>query len=270
MAWRNPKINWLATDGVSSTDLNRIEDNTLHLYNMFDSYAPSKVEGGKFYYRNEVGVWVQVGADNYDGRLGEVIYNVPNWATAQAFIDAIPKVNAGPRTILLPNGATPGNAASSPLRFENFIGGALSIQGKGITPSSGSWTEVWPGITISGCLCRVFVYNIILHNLLNIQNCFSVRVNTMDINLRNAGSNEGVSGTGVWVGAVSMFEVLNCNITGCISNGAEVFGASTGRFAYITGTNTRGFNVRESLLMVASISSTFGPDLKSGGGQIFT
>lgn len=33
MAWTNPKTNWTSVDGVTSTDMNRIEGNALELYN---------------------------------------------------------------------------------------------------------------------------------------------------------------------------------------------------------------------------------------------
>lgn len=58
MAWQTPKTNWTGVDGVRDTDLNRIEDNILELYNTYKVH-------------NDVTVYVNAstGSDNGAGTI---------------------------------------------------------------------------------------------------------------------------------------------------------------------------------------------------------
>lgn len=47
MAWINPKTNWIPADGISNTDLNRIEGNTLDLDSRVQTWINFKAKGGE-------------------------------------------------------------------------------------------------------------------------------------------------------------------------------------------------------------------------------
>lgn len=232
MAWQTPKTDWGRPDGVRNTDLNRIEDNILYLYN-------SALHADHTVYVN-----INSGSDSSGNGTSSSPYKTITYA-----LSSIPRNFNGYSVIISVAGGTYNEAVT--------ISGFSPIVM--ITGTAGS-NVVLQSLRVDGCCCSIGSLNVIANGAVYVTNGgkligdanitvsgYSLTVNyggvvsINDLVVRNASSYAIEVNRGGYLYTSSISGTGNTSGIRCQSGGIVAYGASSiGVSSLMTFTSTGG------------------------------
>ena len=225
MAWQTPKTNWTAADGVRDSDLNRIEQNILELYNTESSKAVRTV-------------YV---APSGNDTTGNGSSSAPFRTINKALSTSPKNLNGKSLTINVAAGTYAENVAAA-----DFFGGVITLTG------AASAAVNVTGLDIRNCAILVTALNLIVGSTgiyIGTQGMLYVASGTITVN----GAAEGVT---LRYGAIlEVTTTLTLNNT--TSRGLQVQYASTASVANFAGTgNSIGVYAYHSTVFIRSYTLT--------------